>query len=57
MKKTILSCLLILAAATIAIGIFKVTIPTVLFVGIALLCPLMHVFMMHGMTKNSSHKH
>lgn len=40
-------------AAVVAIFVFKVPVNTVLLVGLLLLCPLAHLFMMRG----REHKH
>lgn len=52
-NKTLLICLGLLGAVGTAIYIFNVSISTAIFLGFALACPLMHVWMM----KNGGHKH
>ena len=42
-------CLLGVGVAVVAITIFKVPLNSVLLFGLLLACPLMHVFMGHGM--------
>lgn len=44
-------CILGLAVAGIAFFIFKVPLNSILFFGLILACPLMHLFMGHGMHK------
>ncbi|MEP7167437.1 MAG: DUF2933 domain-containing protein [Candidatus Woesebacteria bacterium] len=46
-------CLLIALGVISAITVFRVPINTVVFVGILLACPLMHVWMM----RNGGHNH
>ncbi len=41
-------CLLPIAAF-VAVGVFNVSVSNLLFFGLLLACPLMHVFMMRGM--------
>ena len=41
-------CLVALAVIVIAVTVFKVSVSNILFFGIFLACPLMHVFMMKG---------
>lgn len=52
-----LVCVLLLGIAGIAITVFRIPFSTVLFYGAILACPLMHIFMMRGMTHGESHKH
>jgi hypothetical protein len=47
MNKLLLICLGLLGIAGVAIFIFRVPLSSVLFFGLVLACPLMHVFM-HG---------
>ena len=47
--KTLKICLGIVVIAVVALLVFKVPISGLLTVGILLLCPLMHIFMMKGM--------
>lgn len=42
-------CLLGLTAAGIAFFVFKVPLNSILFFALILMCPLMHLFMGHGM--------
>ena len=51
--KTLSICLGLVALAVIAVSVFKVSVGTLFFAGILLLCPLMHFFMM----KDGGHKH
>ncbi len=53
----LLICIALLGIAGIAITVFRVPFSTVLFYGAILACPLMHIFMMRGMTHGESHKH
>lgn len=48
MNKLLLVCLLGILVAWVAIYFFNIPVNNVLFFGIALACPLMHVFMGHG---------
>ena len=48
-SKTLKICLGIIVIAVMALLVFKVPISGLLTVGIFLLCPLMHIFMMKGM--------
>lgn len=41
-------CLLGIAIAIVAMYVFKIPVSSMLFIGFLLVCPLMHVFMMHG---------
>lgn len=41
-------CLVALAVIVIAVTVFKVSVSNILFFGIFLACPLMHIFMMKG---------
>jgi uncharacterized membrane protein len=50
-----LLCCLIPIAALGAIFLFNVQVSSVLFVGIILLCPLLHFFMMKGMMGGHGH--
>lgn len=51
--KTLFICVGLLALAVIAVVVFNVSISTVFFLGFALACPLMHIWMM----KDGGHKH
>ncbi|HCE30963.1 hypothetical protein A2778_05575 [Candidatus Daviesbacteria bacterium RIFCSPHIGHO2_01_FULL_40_24] len=46
--KLLLGCLVVLAGTIIAVTIFKVPFGSLLYFGIFLACPLMHIFMMKG---------
>lgn len=46
--KLLMICLAVLGAAVIAVTVFKVSIGNLLFFGVLLACPLMHLFMMKG---------
>ncbi len=48
-SKTLKICLGIAVIAVVALLVFKVPISGLFTVGIFLLCPLMHIFMMKGM--------
>lgn len=50
-----LLCCLIPIGALGAIFLFNVSISRALFVGLLLLCPLLHVFMMRGMMGEHGH--
>ncbi len=50
-----LLCCLIPIGALGAIFLFNVPISSALFVGLLLLCPLLHVFMMKGMMGGHGH--
>ncbi len=50
-------CCLIPMAALAAITIFRIPANTVIYGGIALLCPVMHLFMMKGMLGGHDHNH
>lgn len=52
-SKTLLICLGLIALAVGTVFFFKVSITTVVFLGFALACPLMHIWMM----KDGGHKH
>lgn len=52
-NKTLLICLGLIAFAVGAVVFFNVSISTVAFLGFALACPLMHIWMM----KDGGHKH
>lgn len=52
-NKTLLICLSLIALAVGAVFFFNVGISTVVFLGFALACPLMHIWMM----KDGGHKH
>ncbi len=47
-----LLCMIVPAAAILALTVFKVSFSQLLYFGIILLCPLMHIFMMKGMHNN-----
>lgn len=49
-------CVLGLAAVVVAIFLFKISLTNVLFFGVLLACPLMHLFMMKDHSHNSGHK-
>lgn len=42
-------CLLAVVVAGLAYFVFKVPLNNIMFFGLILMCPLMHVFMGHGM--------
>lgn len=46
--KLLLICLTVLAIATIAVTVFKVSMENLFFLAFLLACPLMHFFMMKG---------
>lgn len=46
--KLLLICLAVFAVAVVAVTFFKVFIGNLLYFGIFLACPLMHIFMMRG---------
>lgn len=46
--KILMICLAVLGAAVIAVTVFKVPLGNLLYFGIFLACPLMHIFMMKG---------
>lgn len=46
--KMLLICFAVFAAAIAAITVFKVSVGNLLYFGIFLACPLMHIFMMKG---------
>ena len=46
-------CLVVVVLALTAISVFKVSVDNLLFVGVLLACPLMHLWMM----KSGGHKH
>ncbi len=47
-----LLCCLIPVVAIVAIRLFRVPLNSALFVGMLLLCPLLHILMMRGMTRH-----
>jgi len=49
-------CCLIPLAAFAAISILRVSVNTVIYVAIALACPVMHLFMMRGMANHNHDK-
>lgn len=49
MNRILKICLIGVGIATVAVVVFKVPINSVLFFGFILACPLMHLFMGHGM--------
>ena len=51
--KTLSICFGLIALAVVALTVFKVSIGTLFFAGVLLLCPLLHVWMM----KDGGHKH
>lgn len=52
-NKVILICVAVLAAMIIALTVFKVSAGSLLYIGLFLACPLMHILMMRG----GNHKH
>lgn len=58
MKNILLICIGVVAAAFVAIYVFKVPLNSFILFGLVLLCPLMHLFMMRGMHDDKmKHKH
>ena len=53
----LLFCIAMVGIAIIATTFFRVPLSTVIFYGAILACPLMHIFMMKGMTHGETHKH
>lgn len=54
MSNTVLAlCIAIPAIAIIAVTVFKVSLGSLLYIGLFLACPLLHVLMMRG----GGHKH
>jgi len=51
--KTLGICLALIVVAAVALTVFKVSVGTLFFAGVLLLCPLLHVWMM----KDGGHKH
>lgn len=47
--KWLMICLVVLAAVVIAVTVFRVPLGSLLYFGVFLACPLMHIFMMKGM--------
>ena len=52
-SKVLALCIAIPAIAIIALTVFKVSAGSLLYIGLFLACPLLHVFMMRG----GGHKH
>lgn len=52
-NKVILFCIALLAIAIVAVTVFKVSPGSLLYIGLFLACPLMHILMMRG----GGHKH
>lgn len=52
-----LACCLIPLAALVAIFAFGIPVSNVLFFGLVLLCPLLHIFMMRGMMRQHGAGH
>lgn len=46
--KLLLICLAVLGVAVIAVTVFNIPIGSLIYFGIFLACPLMHLFMMKG---------
>lgn len=59
MNKLLLLCLGLIGLASVAIFVFRIPASSVLFFGLILACPLMHVFMHggHGEHSKTNHKH
>ncbi len=51
--RTLSICLGLIVLAVVALTVFKVSVGTLFFAGVLLLCPLLHVWMM----KDGGHKH
>lgn len=51
-NKTLVMCLGLIALAIVSVVVFNVSVSTVVFLGFALACPLMHLWMM-----KDGHKH
>lgn len=52
-NKILLICVALLAIAIVAITVFKVSPGSLLYIGLFLACPLLHILMMRG----GGHKH
>lgn len=51
--KTITICLVLIGVAITAVTVFRVSVNSLVFIGLLLACPLMHIFMM----RDGNHKH
>lgn len=51
--KTLGICLALIAAAVVAVSVFKISTGTIFLAGVLLACPLLHIWMM----KDGGHKH
>lgn len=51
--KIIVICLVLAGAAITAVTVFRVSVNSLIFIGLLLACPLMHIFMM----RDGNHKH